>query len=187
MVNNLHSPSGGGSGALPTGNPNRKGSVFDSPQEPKRRKTQKMQPQKRLVLPGPSEQGPGDKTIDLTNDDGEPVSLSSTAADDSEDSLNLGAGERSRTRIVSDGRATRSLRADRAGGEPSRTVGAGTEIVEPIDEFPVHGGEAGRVRRIRWKFENKSYPPKLQLHQSNPLGSLQPANYRSRVRLFIGE
>jgi len=182
MADNLHSPSGGGSGALPTGNPNRKGSVFDIPQETKRRKTQKMQPQKRLVLPGPSKKGPGDKMIDLTNDDGEPVSLSSTAADDSEDSLNLGAGERSGTRIAGDGRSTQRLRADRAGGEPSRTVGAGTDI-EPIEEY----GETGRVRRITRKYESNSHPPKLQFHQSHPMGSRHPANYRSRVRLSIGE
>jgi hypothetical protein len=113
------------------------------------------------------------------------VSHSSTVADDSEDSLNLGAAERSKARITGDGHATRRLRADNRGGESSKVVNSDTET-EPIDEFPSQPKKGGKVQRIVQNIESnggKPHPPKLRLGPSNPLDSL-PTNHKPRVRHF---
>ena len=138
--------------------------------------------------PGPSilsKPDPLDKPIDLTTDDAELVSHGSTVADDSEDSLNLGAAERSKARIVDDGRATQRLKADRRGGESSKVVNSDTET-EPIDEFPSQQKKGGKVQSIVQKIERnggKLLAPKLQLAQGNPLSSLS-ATHKQKVRLF---
>ena len=85
LKNNIDVHPGSGS----SGNPNRRASIFESPAN-KGLKTQSTSGQR--------------KAIDLTTDDTEPIFRSSTAAEDSDDSLNLG------NRIANDGHATLRLR-----------------------------------------------------------------------------
>jgi len=138
--------------------------------------------------------GPLDKPIDLTRDDAELVSHSSTAADDSDDSLNLGAEERSKARIASDGRATRRLKAGHRGGESSKVVNpdSDTEPIEgsssqPIEESSSRPKKRGKVQSMVQNIERNgvgSRPPKLPLTPDNPLNSL-PGSHKPKVRLFI--
>jgi len=95
------------------GNPNSRGSVFEPWGDPRRQKTQKQSSLRESGPSGLSERSFLNKPIDLTKDDAEVVPHNSTIIDDSNDSLNPGAAERSKTRIADDGSATRSLKADR--------------------------------------------------------------------------
>ncbi|KAF9649916.1 hypothetical protein BDM02DRAFT_1697764 [Thelephora ganbajun] len=140
VTNNINGYSGKGPTVPATGNPNSNGSVFTQSQS-KPQRTQRTSFLKKPGPPGPSRQGFIGKPIDLTKDDAEPVSHSSTVADDSEGSLNLKETEPSSTRIADDGRATKRLRS----GEPSKAVGADTET-EAIEEFPVQTRKGGKVR-----------------------------------------
>ena len=158
----------------------------------KRRRTQDTSlPRKPEPLPL-VRRGPFDKPIDLTRDDAELASHSSTAADDSEDSLNLGAEERSKARIASDGRATRRLKAGHRGGESSRVVNpdSETEPIEGSSSQPIEESSSrpkkGKVHSMVQNIERNdvgSRPPKLQLIPDNPLNSL-PVNHKPKVRLF---
>ena len=136
--------------------------------------------------------------IDLTKDDAELASHSSTVADDSDDSLNLRAEEPPKMRIADDGRATQRLKEDHRGGGPSKAVDVDTEI-EQIDEFPVLTRKEGKVRNMARNIEEgkvrgmarnpehtggKSHAPKLDLSTSNPLASLLTGKPKSKVRLF---
>jgi hypothetical protein len=157
------------------GNPNSTRTVFDRQHESKRRRTQET------PIPGPStlsKQGPLDKSIDLTNDDTEPVSRSSMVTDDSEDSLNLGAEKRSRARVAGDGHATQRLRAGSRGGKPPEVLNSDTEI-EPIEEFPPQPRK-GVVQTIVRNIERNNVP-KLQLNSDNPLNLLPLANRKLKV------
>lgn len=112
------------------------------------------------------------------------MSHSSTVADDSDDSLNLGAAERSKTRIADDGRATQRLKADHKGGESSKAANSDMET-ESIDEFPSQPKKRGKVHSMVRNLERnggKLHPPKLPLTSSNPL-SLLPPNHKPKVRL----
>lgn len=182
MTNNINGHSGKGPTA---GNPNKFNSVFESR---KRRKTHETSSPRK---PGPSDlsrQGFFDGSIDLTNEESDLPSRSSTATGESEDSLNLGAAERSK-RIVDDGRATRLLKADRRGGEPSKLVNIDTET-DPIDEFPGKAKKETKVLSMARNFElngGKPHTPKLRFNQSNPLDSLPPVNHRPKACLFTEE
>jgi hypothetical protein len=175
------------------GNPNSSGAVFNSSHAQKRRKTRKTSPPRNT---GPSSLS---KQIDLTKEDAELVSYSSTVADDSEDSLNLGTAERSRSRIAGDGRATQRLKADCGGGESSKAVDTDTET-EAIEDFPVPtrkpavvGGKGGVVRNMVRDYESnngKSRAPKLNLNSSNPSNPLNPLSSgkpRLKVRFLFTE
>ena len=113
------------------------------------------------------------------------MSHSSIVTDDSEDSLNLGAEKRSKTRIAGDGRATQRLKADPRGGKLSE-VYSDTET-EPIEEFPPQPRKrVGMVKDIVQTFE-RSGVPKLQLTSDNPLNSLPLANHKPKVGLLTEE
>ena len=182
LTNNLNARSSRAP-PLPTagGNPNSYRTVFDvQSHESKRRKidetSSSRQPEpfrlsKRGLLGGP---------IDLTGDDAEVASYSST---DSEDPLNLGAEERSKSkaRIVRDGPFTRRLRTDHRGGESSKVVDSDPHT-GPIQESASKGKVRGFVHIIEG-----GQPPKLQLNSENPLDSLSPASRKPKVRLFIEE
>lgn len=173
----------------PSGNPNSVRGVFNPTPASKRRKTEE----------GPSPINPGtsglpkrsrvDKPIDLTKDD---ASHSPTVTGDSDDSLNLGAAERSKPRIADDGRATQRLKAERRGGRSSKTADTDTED-EPIDEFPAPTKkpvkEKGVVRGIVQNLESRNgqVPPKLPLNSYNPLKSVPPGKPGPKVRLFFAE
>jgi len=164
-----------------TGNPNSCHAVFTP--DRKRRRTQDTPFPRRPGPPPPPRRGPPDKPIDLTKDDAELVSYSSTAADDSEDSLNLGAAERSKARIAGDGRATRRLKAGQRSGESSKVVNPDSEM-EPIEEFLPQPKRGGRVKSMVQNIErNGAHPPKLQLFTENPLNSLSVSR-KLKVRLF---
>ena len=183
---------GKGPSVVTKGNPNSHRSVFELQRESKRRKTQETSSSRK---PGPSDLSKRvflEKPIDLTEDDAELVSHISAVADDSDDSLNLGAAERSRVRIAGDGHSTQRLKADHGGGESSKAVDTDTET-EAIEEFPVPTmakGKVGMVRAIARKFEHeggKPHPPKLPLNSGNPFNPLLPANPKPKVRLFTEE
>jgi len=196
MANNIDGHPGKGPSVPTKGNPNSHRSVFEPLHEPKRRKTQETSSPRKPGPSGHSKRAFLDKPIDLTKDDAELVSHISTVADDSDDSLNLGAAERSKARIAGDGRATQRLKADHGGGESSKAVDTDTET-EAIEEFPISTGEptmvkgkGGRVRAIARNFElngGKPDPPKLPLNSGNPFNPLSLANRKPRVRLFTEE
>lgn len=180
--NNIHDrPSKGPSAPVP-GNPNSHRTVFSGQsRERKRRKTEETSSSRQ---PGPStlpNQGLSDRQIDLTKDDVELVSHSSTVADDSEDSLNLGAEERSKIRIADDGPSTRRLKADRRGGESSKAVNPDVQT-EPIEEYPSQLKVKSMVQRIE---QHGGKPQKLALGWQNPLDHVSPTNRKQKVRLFI--
>ena len=130
-----------------TGNPNSGRNVFNgSPHEHKRRRTS---------FPGPSRREILGKPIDLTKDGAELASHSSTVADDSDDSLSLGATERSKAHIADDGRATQHLKADHRGGKSSRIANSDTET-EPLDELPSQPKKGGKAQSIVQNLERDS-------------------------------
>ena len=112
------------------------------------------------------------------------MSRSSLVADDSEDSLNLGAEKRSKARIAGDGHATQRLKAGPRGGKPAETLDSDTET-EPIEEFPAQQRK-GVVRTIVRNFE-RNHAPKLPLNSDNPLVSLPLTNHKSKVGLLTKE
>ena len=151
-----------GSGS--SGNPNRRASIFESPAN-KRLKTQSTSRQR--------------KAIDLTTDDTEPIFRSSTAAEDSDDSLNLG------NRITNDGHATRRLKTQRRDVESPKVARSDTEP-DPIEDFPeIKTNEKPRkVSNMIRQYENRNSGghPKLALKPGNPLPPQKP---KRSVRLFF--
>ena len=107
------------------------------------------------------------------------MSHSSTAADDSEDSLNLGAEKWSKARITGDGRATRRLKASPRGGESSDALNLDTEK-EPIEEYPPQPRKRENVQTVIPNVEHK-HAPQLQSTSGNPLDSLSPVTLKSKV------
>ena len=110
---------------------------------------------------------------------------SSTAADDSEDSLNLGAEKRSKARIAGDGRATQRLKAGPTGGKSSDVINSDTET-ELIEEYPSQPRNKGKGQTIIRNIESKN-APKLQLTSNNPLDQLSPVNLKSKVDFLAEE
>lgn len=147
-----------------SGNPNSHSSVFSSHTH-KRAKTQST-PFSR-------------KEIDLTGDDPEPIPRGQAAADDSDDSLNIGAQEGSRSRIAHDGHATRRLRAERGDAGPSKVAHSDTET-DQIEEFPEKPGKVLTLAH-RYEARNAAVRPKLELKPGNPLSSL-PSKHKPRVK-----
>lgn len=110
------------------------------------------------------------------------MSHSSIVTDDSEDSLNLGAEKRSKTRIASDGRATQRLKADPRSGKSSEVLNSDTET-EPIEEFPSQPRKRGGVVKDLVRSFERNDAPKLQLTSDNPLNLLPLANHKPKVGL----
>ncbi|KAF9777986.1 hypothetical protein BJ322DRAFT_1114528 [Thelephora terrestris] len=139
-------------GKATPGNPNRRATVFASSSH-KRPKTQSTSHQR--------------KPIDLTTDDAEPLLRSATAADDSDDSLNLG-----RRRIADDGHATLRLRAGRKDTESLKLTHSDTEP-DPIEDFPdiKANDKPGKVSKMIRRYEGRTSGghPKLELKPGNPL------------------
>lgn len=190
MTDNLRVRPSKGPPVQTGGNPNSIRTVFGPPPAPKRRRTEKGT---SLTNPGTSRlsrRHSVDKPIDLTEDD---IRHSPTLIDDSDDSLNLGAVERSKSRIANDGRATQRLKTEHRGGESSKTAGTDTES-ESIEEFqaptkkPVKE-KVGVVRDRIKDFEslNGGAPPRLKLDLSNPLKSIPPRKPKPNVCPFINE
>ena len=130
--------------------------------------------------------GPLDKPIDLTRDDAELVSHSSMTADDSEDSLDIGAAERSKARIASDGRTTRRLKAGHRGGESSKAVNSDSET-GPIEGSSSRPKREGKVQSMVQSIERNGVgprPAKLRLHPDNPLNSL-PVSRKPKVHILL--
>jgi hypothetical protein len=112
------------------------------------------------------------------------VSYSSTDTDDSEDSLDLGADNRSKVRIAGDGRATQRMKAGPGGGKSSEILNSDVET-EPIEEYPPHARKKGKVQTVIRNIERKG-APKLQLSSDYPLDLLPPADLKSKVG-FLAE
>ena len=191
MTDNLRGHTSKVSSMQSRGNPNSSATIFIP--KTKRQKTQKTSPPINPGPSGPSKRNSFDKPIDLTTDDAEPLSLRSAVLDDSDDSLNLGAAERSKPRIANDGRATQRLIAERRGGEPSKVVDTDTET-EAIEEFPVPEKKSvkekgGVVRNLVRGIESRNGrdPPKLALNLNNPLASIPSGKSGLRVRPLFTE
>jgi hypothetical protein len=116
--------------------------------------------------------------------DAELVPYGSTVTKDSEDPLDLGAVDRSRSLIVDDSCITQCLEADCRGGKSSRAVDGDTRA-EATEEIPVRAGKPamtkekrelvrGRLRDIESCDSGGHRTPKLELNSSNPLASLPP-------------
>jgi len=197
MANNIDGHPGNGPSVSTIVNPNTHRSVFEPLREPKRRKTQQSSSPRNHGPSGLSKRAFLDKPIDLTEDDAELVSHTSTVADDSDDSLDLRTAERSKARITDDLRAIQRLQVCHGGGEPPKAVDADTET-EAIVEFPLPTGESmmvkgkgGRVPGVMRNIESRN-DGKIHTHgsppnPSEPLNSLPPESHKPKVRLFTEE
>jgi len=196
MANNIDGHPGNGPSVSTIVNPNTHRSVFEPLREPKRRKGQQSSSPRKPGPSGLSKRAFLDKPIDLTEDDAELVSHTSTVADDSDDSLDLRTVERSKARIADDLRATQRLQACHGGGQSS-AVDADT-VTEVIEEFPVSTGEpmmvkekGGRVpgatRNIESRNDGKIHTHGSPPNPSEPSNSLPPESHKPKVRLFDEE